>query len=71
MEEIVKTRFTFMVGAVPVYISVSSDLMAELSAEAEGEVSITGGVSAGMTAKLGVEWDHETGGKPIYEVERN
>ncbi len=67
-EEIVKTRFTFMVGAVPVYISVSSDLMAELSAEAEGEVSITGGVSAGMTAKLGVEWDHETGGKPIYEI---
>ncbi len=71
MEEIVKTRFTFMVGTVPVYISVSSDLMAELSAEAEGEVSISGGVSAGMTAKLGVEWDHQTGGKPIYGVERN
>ena len=24
-----------------------------------------------MTAKLGVEWDHQTGGKPIYGVERN
>lgn len=70
MEEIVKTRFTFMVGAVPVYISVSSDLMAELSAEAEGEVSVTGGISAGMAAKLGVEWDHQSGGKPIYEVEK-
>ncbi len=70
MEEIVKTRFTFMVGAVPVYITVSSDLMAELSAEAEGEVSVTGGISAGMAAKLGVEWDHQSGGKPIYEVEK-
>jgi hypothetical protein len=70
MDDIVKARFTFMVGAVPVYISVSSDLMAELSAEAEGEVSITGGVSTGMAAKFGVEWDKESGGKPIYEVDR-
>ncbi len=67
-EEIVSARFTFMVGAVPVYISVSSDLMAEFSAEAEGEVSISGGVGAEMTAKLGVEWTKGVGGKPIYEV---
>ncbi len=71
VEEIVKTRFTFMVGTVPVYVSVSSDLMAELSAEAEGEVSVSGGVSAGMAAKFGVEWDHQAGGKPIYGIERN
>ncbi|MDI9604460.1 MAG: hypothetical protein QM305_03905 [Bacteroidota bacterium] len=70
-EDIVKTRFTFMVGAVPVYVSVASDLMAELSAAAEGEASISGGVSAGMTAKFGVEWDKDTGGKPIYGIERN
>jgi hypothetical protein len=71
MEDIVKARYTFMVGAVPVYVSVSSDLMAEVNASAEGEVTVSGGANAGMTAKIGAEWSKEDGGKPITGIEKN
>lgn len=70
-EDIVKARFTFMVGPVPVYVSVGADLMAEMTAAAEGEVSVSGGASASMTAKFGVEWNKGKGGSIIYGIEKN
>ena len=71
MEDIVKARFTFMVGTVPVYITIGADLMAELAASAEGTVSVSGGIGAGMTAKMGCEWSKATGGKAIHSLEKN
>jgi len=71
LEDIVKARYTFMVGTVPVYVTIGADLMAELAASAEGTVSVSGGVGAGMTAKMGCEWSKTGGGKAIHSLEKN
>ena len=56
-EDVFQAKYTFVVGTVPVYISVGADLMAEVSLGASGEASITSGIKASNTVTYGVEWD--------------
>ena len=56
-EDVFNAKYTFMVGTVPVVITVGADLMAEVSLGASGEASITSGVTASNTVTYGVEWD--------------
>ena len=69
-ENVFKAKYTFMVGTVPVYISVGADLKAEVSLGASGEASITSGVTASNTVTYGVEWDAEKGLSKIAECEK-
>ena len=71
-KDVFNAKFTFMVGTVPVIITVGADLMAEVSLGASGEASITSGITASNTLKCGVEWDAEDSYniKPIYECEK-
>ena len=71
-KDVFNAKFTFMVGTVPVIITVGADLMAEVSLGASGEASITSGITASNTVKCGVEWDAEDSYniKPIYECEK-
>ena len=69
-EDVFKAKYTFMVGTVPVYISVGADLMAEVSLGASGEASITSGITASNTVTYGVEWDAEKGLSKIAECEK-
>lgn len=64
-------KYTFMVGTVPVYITVGADLMANVSLGASGEASITTGVTASTKVNYGVEWDYEKGLSKIAECEKN
>lgn len=64
-------KYTFMVGTVPVYITVGADLMANVSLGASGEASITTGVTASTKVSYGVEWDAEKGLSKIAECEKN
>ena len=67
-KDIFSYRVKFMVGTIPVWINLSSDLMASVEAKAEAQVSVSGGVRAH------VEWDTNRGVNPIssfdyqYEV---
>jgi hypothetical protein len=58
-------RVKFMVGTIPVWINLSSDLKASVEAKAEGTVAVTGGVRASANLKGGVEWDTNRGVNPI------
>ena len=69
-EDVFKAKYTFMVGTVPVYISVGADLKAEVALGASGEASITSGVTASNTVTYGVEWDAEKGLSKISECEK-
>ena len=64
-------KYTFMVGTIPVYISVGADLMASISLGASGEASITTGVTASTKVSYGVEWDYEKGLSKISECEKS
>lgn len=64
-KDIFSYRVKFMVGPVPVWINLKSDLKASVEAKAEGTVTMTGGVRASATLKGGVEWDRTTGVSPI------
>ena len=74
VKDIFSYRVKFMVGPVPVWINLSSDLMASVEAKAEAQVSVSGGVRAQAQFKGGVEWDANRGVNPIssfdyqYEV---
>ena len=71
-EDVFKAKYTFMVGTVPVYISVGADLMAEVSLGASGEASITSGIKASNTVTYGVEWDAKDNTvSKISECEKN
>ena len=71
-EDVFQTKYTFMVGTVPVYISVGTDLMAEVSLGASGEASITSGIKASNTVTYGVEWDAKDNSvSKIAECEKN
>ncbi len=71
-EDVFNAKYTFMVGTVPVIITVGADLLAEVSLGASGEASITSGITASNTITCGVEWDAEESGtiKPVYECEK-
>ena len=74
VKDIFSYRVKFMVGTIPVWINLSSDLMASVEAKAEAQVSVSGGVRAHANLKGGVEWDTNRGVNPIssfdyqYEV---
>ena len=71
-EDVFSAKYTFMVGTVPVYISVGADLMAEVSLGASGEASITSGIKASNTVTYGVEWDAKDNSvSKIAECEKN
>ena len=71
-EDVFQAKYTFMVGTVPVYISVGADLMAEVSLGASGEASITSGIQASNTVTYGVEWDAKDNTvSKIAECEKN
>ncbi len=65
-----RLKYTFMVGTVPVYITVDADLMASVSLGASGEASVTAGVTASNKVTYGVEWDAEKGLSKISECEK-
>ncbi len=70
-EDVFRAKYTFMVGAVPVYISVGADLMAEVSLGASGEASITSGIKASNKVTCGVEWSATNNSVvPIVECEK-
>ena len=64
-KDIFSYRVKFMVGTIPVWINLSSDLMASVEAKAEAQVSVSGGVRAQAQFKGGVEWDADRGTHPI------
>ena len=64
-------KYTFMVGTIPVYITVGADLMASISLGASGEASVTTGVTASTKVSYGVEWNSEKGLSKIAECEKN
>ena len=70
-EDIFSYRVKFMVGPVPVWINISSDLMAGADAKAEGTISLTGGIKASASLKAGMQWNKAVGVTPIYEFEKN
>ena len=70
-EDIFSYRVKFMVGTIPVWINISSDLMAGAEASANGEISITGGIKASANLKAGLQWNKAVGVTPIYEFEKN
>ena len=71
-EDVFQAKYTFMVGTVPVYITVGADLMAEVSLGASGEASITSGIKASNTVTYGVEWDAKDNSvSKIAECEKN
>ena len=70
-EDIFSYRVKFMVGTIPVWINISSDLMAGAEASANGEISITGGIKASANLKAGLQWNKAIGVTPIYEFEKN
>lgn len=70
-EDIFSYRVKFMVGTIPVWINISSDLMAGAEASANGEISITGGIKASANLKVGLQWNKAIGVTPIYEFEKN
>jgi hypothetical protein len=63
-------KYTFMVGTIPVYITVGADLMAKIELGASGEASITTGVQASTKVNYGVEWDAEKGLTKIAECNK-
>ena len=70
-KDIFSYRIKFMVGTIPVWINLSSDLKASVEAKAEGTVAVTGGVKASANLKGGVEWDRNRGVSPINSFDYN
>ena len=66
-EDLFSYRVKFMVGAIPVWINISSDLKASVEASAEGTVTVTSGVTANANVKAGLQWDKVNGVSPIHE----
>ena len=63
--------YTFMIGTVPLPISVGADLKADVELGASGELTIKGGAKASASVRLGVEWDEDNGVSKIAECEKN
>ena len=70
-KDIFSYRIKFMVGTIPVWINLKSDLKASVEAKAEGTVTVTGGVRANANLKGGVEWDRNRGVSPINSFDYN
>ena len=66
-EDIFSYRVKFMVGTIPVWINISSDLKASVEASAEGTVTVTSGFTANANVKAGLQWDKVNGVTPINE----
>ena len=57
--------FTFMVGNIPVPVTVSTHLGAYSSFNAEGEMDLSTGVNMGSEVHMGLEWTSQNGVQPI------
>ena len=69
VKDIFSYRVKFMVGVVPVWINLSSDLMASVEAKAEATVTVSGGVRAQAQFQGGIEWAEGQGLKPISKFD--
>lgn len=70
-ENIIKTIvFKFMVGKVPVYISVDTHLGRALDFSAEGRVDATAGVKLETEMNVGVEWTKVKGAEVIKDIDK-
>ena len=61
--------FKFLVGNVPVYITVDTHLGKSTEFSAEGQIDATAGVKLGTQVNMGVEWTKESGARAIQEAE--
>ena len=61
--------FKFMVGSVPIYITVDTHLGKHTEFSAEGEVNATAGVMLGAELNVGAEWTKEGGARAIMEAD--
>ena len=61
--------FKFLVGNVPVYITVDTHLGKSTEFSAEGQIDATAGVMLGTQVNMGVEWTKESGARAIQEAE--
>ena len=62
--------YTFMIGTVPLPISVGADLKADVELGASGELTIKGGAKASASVKVGIEWDENDGVSKIAECDK-
>lgn len=60
--------FKFLVGNVPVYITVDTHLGKSTEFSAEGHIDASAGVKLGTEVNMGVEWTKETGARAIQKV---
>lgn len=68
-KNIIRTlSFKFLVGNVPVYITVDTHLGKCTEFSAEGQIDATAGVKLGTDVNMGVEWTKESGARAIPEV---
>ena len=69
-KNVIKTiTFKFLVGNVPVYITVDTHLGKSTEFSAEGQIDATAGVMLGTQVNMGVEWTKESGARAIQEAE--
>lgn len=61
--------FKFIVGSVPIYITVDTHLGKHTEFSAEGEVNATAGVMLGAELNVGAEWTKEGGARAIMEAD--
>lgn len=60
--------FKFLVGNVPVYITVDTHLGKSTEFSAEGHIDASAGVKLGTEVNMGVEWTKDAGARAIQEV---
>lgn len=60
--------FKFLVGNVPVYITVDTHLGKSTEFSAEGHIDVSAGVKLGTEVNMGVEWTKDAGVRAIQEV---
>lgn len=59
-------RFSFWVGAVPVWANLRLTITAGITVNAKAQVSVTASVSAGAWMKAGVKWNRNSGWSTIW-----
>lgn len=68
MKEVTPTlELKFLVGNVPVFISLDTNLGARYTMEARSELRASAGLKFQSTARLGMSWSEEKGMKPIKD----
>lgn len=60
--------FNFLVGNVPVFITINTDLKSEVGFQAKAEINAEAGVSLEATSQLGLSWSKGNIIEPIHEL---